>query len=441
MLKKVIYILAIVILQFLNIYPQPTWEKIKTPTNFNLLKVCYLDSLNCWVAGDSGVIMFSADQGGNWQIQNSGVSNYISDIFFLNENLGWALTFEVEGSNSDIRSKILITSDGGSNWEISYYRNLNVILTTIYFQDSLNGWVGSKPSGISFTQDGGYSWFESTIDTGVFSHLPVEQIGFSSSKYGFAVGGHVDAIGAVWSTSDSGKIWMPHGIGPDLFLDYIFLDSTTVISLTAELEGYYPTAILKFNLFDNSWDYINTPEYVYVTGLSLRTPTEIWGTIGRKLSSFIVSNNSGKSWQLIDTPDSLITLDIDFADSLHGIAVGYGGSILKYIPEIPVSVESTSSEIPEIFILDQNYPNPFNPSTKISWQTPVNGWQTLKVYDVLGNKIATLVDEYKPAGNYEVEFNVVQSAAADIPAIASGIYFYQLKTENYFETKKMLLLK
>jgi photosystem II stability/assembly factor-like uncharacterized protein len=438
MLKKVIYISAIAILQFLNIYPQPTWEKIKTPTNFNLLKVCYLDSLHCWVAGDSGVIMFSSDQGDNWEIQNSRVSNYISDIFFLNENLGWALTFEVEGGNSDIRSKILRTIDGGSNWEISYYRNLNVILTTIYFQDSLNGWVGSKPSGISFTKDGGYSWFESIIDTGAFSHLPVEQIGFSSSKYGFAVGGHVDAIGAVWSTSDSGKIWMPHGIGPDLFLDYIFLDSTTVISLTAELEGYYPTAILKFNLLDNSWDYIDTPEYVYVTGLSLRTPTEIWGTIGRTVSNFIVSNNSGTSWQLVDTHDSLTTLDIDFADSLHGIAAGKGGYILKYIPEKPVSVENVDSQIALDFILEQNYPNPFNPATKIRWECPISGHNTLKVYDVLGIEIATLVDEYKPAGNYEVEFIVGQDSSPDI---ASGIYFYQLKTENYFETKKMLLLK
>ena len=96
MFKKIIYILTIVLLQFLSSYPQPTWEKIKTPTDFNLLKVFYLDSLHCWVAGDSGVIMFSGDQGDTWQIQNSGVSNYISDIYFLNASLGWAVTFELE---------------------------------------------------------------------------------------------------------------------------------------------------------------------------------------------------------------------------------------------------------------------------------------------------------------------------------------------------------
>lgn len=87
--------------------------------------------------------------------------------------------------------------------------------------------------------------------------------------------------------------------------------------------------------------------------------------------------------------------------------------------------------------LRQNYPNPFNPSTKISWQSPVSNWQTLKVYDVLGNEVASLVDEYKPAGKYEVEFE----ALSGIRHPVSGIYFYQLKVGNYSDTKKMLLLK
>ena len=88
---------------------------------------------------------------------------------------------------------------------------------------------------------------------------------------------------------------------------------------------------------------------------------------------------------------------------------------------------------PKEFLLQQNYPNPFNPSTKISWQSPVSGWQRITVYDVLGNKVATLVDEYRNAGNYEVEFN-----ASNLP---SGVYFYQLQAGDYLETKKMILLK
>ncbi len=96
------------------------------------------------------------------------------------------------------------------------------------------------------------------------------------------------------------------------------------------------------------------------------------------------------------------------------------------------SVDETQIN-PGNFLLHQNYPNPFNPSTIISWQSPVSSYQTLKVFDILGNEVATLVDEFKPAGKYEVEFD-----ASEIP---SGVYFYQLKTENFIETKKMILLR
>ena len=101
-----------------------------------------------------------------------------------------------------------------------------------------------------------------------------------------------------------------------------------------------------------------------------------------------------------------------------------------YPPLVSVDDDRT---LPSKFSLSQNYPNPFNPNTKISWQTPVGSWQTLKIYDVLGNEVSTLVDEYKPAGTYEVTWY-----AESLP---SGVYFYQLKTENYIETKKMILLK
>ena len=85
------------------------------------------------------------------------------------------------------------------------------------------------------------------------------------------------------------------------------------------------------------------------------------------------------------------------------------------------------------FELKQNYPNPFNPTTKIKYQIPQLSFVTIKVYDVLGNEISTLVKEEKPQGSYEVEFK-----ATNFP---SGIYFYRLQAGNFVETKKMLLLK
>ena len=94
-------------------------------------------------------------------------------------------------------------------------------------------------------------------------------------------------------------------------------------------------------------------------------------------------------------------------------------------------------ELPKEFSLSQNYPNPFNPNTKISWQSPIGSWQTLKVYGMLGKEVATLVDEFRPAGSYEVEF---KSAVGSFQ-LASGMYFYRLKAGDFVETKKMILIK
>jgi hypothetical protein len=93
--------------------------------------------------------------------------------------------------------------------------------------------------------------------------------------------------------------------------------------------------------------------------------------------------------------------------------------------------------LPAEYALYQNYPNPFNPSTVISYQIPVSSNVTLKIYDVLGNEVITLVDDFKPAGKYEVEFNPASSSKNP----ASGIYFYQLKAGDFSETKQMLFLK
>jgi hypothetical protein len=112
---------------------------------------------------------------------------------------------------------------------------------------------------------------------------------------------------------------------------------------------------------------------------------------------------------------------------------------------IPLDVEEYFNTVSD-FILFQNYPNPFNPSTNIGFRISDFGFVSLKVYDVLGIEIATLVNEEKPAGSYEVEFSVSQDSSPDIasrqtPTLSSGVYFYQLKAGSFVETKKMILLR
>ncbi len=102
--------------------------------------------------------------------------------------------------------------------------------------------------------------------------------------------------------------------------------------------------------------------------------------------------------------------------------------------DVVVPVEGDNKPvIPIEIVLEQNYPNPFNPSTSISYKINNAQYVSLKIYDVIGNEVATLVDEYEPVGVYNVEWN-----ASNYP---SGVYFYQLKTEGFVETKKMILMK
>ncbi|MBT8378419.1 MAG: T9SS type A sorting domain-containing protein [Ignavibacteria bacterium] len=96
-------------------------------------------------------------------------------------------------------------------------------------------------------------------------------------------------------------------------------------------------------------------------------------------------------------------------------------------------LNSELEQIPTVIALNQNYPNPFNPATIIKYSIPGRSFISLKIYDVLGNEISTIVNEEKPAGSYEIEF-----AATNLP---SGVYFYQLKAGDFIETKKMVLMK
>jgi len=121
--------------------------------------------------------------------------------------------------------------------------------------------------------------------------------------------------------------------------------------------------------------------------------------------------------------DSLPFIEIDPL-SIHGLETKLTDDIVSAEDEEFIPTEIT---------LKQNYPNPFNPSTSIQYTISNQQFVSLKVYDILGNEVATLVNSEKPAGVYEVEWN-----AANVP---SGVYFYQLKTGSFVQTKKMLLLK
>jgi hypothetical protein len=92
-----------------------------------------------------------------------------------------------------------------------------------------------------------------------------------------------------------------------------------------------------------------------------------------------------------------------------------------------------NEQTPKEYSLGDNYPNPFNPSTTINYSLPVDEKVVLKVYDILGKEVAILVNEQKPAGNYQIKFNA--------SLLSSGVYIYKLQAGDFISSKKMLLLK
>jgi len=189
---------------------------------------------------------------------------------------------------------------------------------------------------------------------------------------------------------------------------------------------------------------------------------------GTYLSSlyYSFSENNGQTWSLNEQLSDAFDPHLgwpqqnkmgDYFDMISddsGVSLAWAGTFngeqdVYYgrISQTPVAVdnEQDGNGMPGKFSLSQNYPNPFNPSTKIRFTVPkvsLSGVEgslvTLKVYDVLGNEISTLVNEAKTAGVYEVEFN---SHSGEVRNLTSGIYFYKLQAGNFVETKKMILMK
>ncbi len=138
---------------------------------------------------------------------------------------------------------------------------------------------------------------------------------------------------------------------------------------------------------------------------------------------WISINNLGSSWE------NMTFFDFN-SEMLNSISVFNYGSV------------TNENNISDSFRLDQNYPNPFNSSTIISYQLPFAGHITLKIFDLLGREIVTLIDEFKNAGTYNSQFSIINlPAGRQGSQLSSGVYFYTLKAGDFFQSRKMILLK
>lgn len=348
------------------------------------------------------IIMKTTNSGDSWIVQD--INNYLSKILCIDTLNVVALT----------DYGILKSTNGGISWLFSQTPNSGYL--DLFFLDANNGFVVGSNGTIIKTTNGGVNWTEQT--SGTFYYL--YSVFFTDSSTGWISGEY----GTILKTTDGGINWNPLNSGAVTLLgDIYFVDSENGYAISP-FEG----AVYKSTDGGNSWNYQFSGTYNLKDISFVDKNNGI--VIGGYQGEISLTTDAGATWALQKngTYNNLIAVS---RAGYNWVAVGDFGTILKSTYNL-VSVEE-EDQIPASFELGQNYPNPFNPSTKIIYQIPEANLVTLKVYDVLGSELATLVNEEKSTGSYEVEFIA--------SALSSGIYFYRLQAGKFTETKKLVLLK
>jgi len=374
------------------------------------------------VAGTNGAIYYFT-----WDATNLYLGLQAPDVA-ANSSQRWVYFY------IDSDPQLIATNGTGTTTGITYNTQQPILPFTANYHyrwrtdngysnlQAFNGtsWVDGNQSGVSAFQSGQYVEFQ----------IPLSNLGSPTQIY--ILGAMInEAAFAEWTyymtpinngsdgydmdfTSRFGFPLSP-GISPD---NPAYVDAI----LPVELTSFSATTIGKDVKL--SW---NTATEVNNFGFEIergsRTSTSLSVTNWEKIG-FVNGNgnsNSPKDYSFVD--DKVVAGKYSYRLK----QIDNDGQF-EYSKTIEIDVNGTKK-----FKLTQNYPNPFNPTTKISWQSPAASWQTLKVYDVLGNEVRVLVNEFREAGNYEINFD-----ASNLP---SGVYIYKLQAGEFIQTRKMTLLK
>jgi len=191
--------------------------------------------------------------------------------------------------------------------------------------------------------------------------------------------------------------------------------------------------ILRKSMSDTAWREVSTSNLRDGTLLGVSAPSAYVIYVCGSNGMIYKSSNGGDTWldQTVQTGRNVNA--IFFYDEKHGFAVGDSGLILYTSNGGLTGVGDRGGFHPMNFVLEQNYPNPFNSSTTISFGLPLRSFVSLKIFDLIGREVVTLVSETLPAGNHLRQWN-----ALNMP---SGVYFYRLQAGSFTETSKLVLLR
>ncbi|QQS60153.1 T9SS type A sorting domain-containing protein [Candidatus Falkowbacteria bacterium] len=393
-------------------------------TNF-LFDVHFVNASTGYVALNNGSYLKTSNSGVSWNEFSSGSPKFITSFFFINEDKGFAV-----GESG----RVFKTTNSGLNWQIS--SPAEQTLRNIYFLDFLNGYAVGDFSTVIKTTNGGESWFNQIVSSGDALFTDVM---FVDGKGYITV---ATSLTNLFVSTNNGINWTDGKIrGGSIHSKAIDFHAQSGYFAGYEIvPGTYHPLIFKTSNNGETWNeyIIESRGQLYDIAVSPIDPNKACA-VGQYVDDLMYGNkalimrtiNGGETWT--EEPWGVNGDEFKGVDATSNdfFIVGRNGVILK--TSHSVGIFPINNEIPLGYFLSQNFPNPFNPSTKINFSIPKSGKVKLSVFNMVGKEVVVLLDQSLSAGNYTADF--------DASNLTSGVYFYTLQSENFTETKRMVLVK
>jgi len=399
----------------------------------DLLAIDFYDENHGWIVGHPGRLLYTTNGGKLWKEKSIDFFPFepFGDIEFKDLNNGWIL---------DTRPKnILHTSDGGESWETQTVDpGASGMFTKIFVKDNGDIWISGE--GLYKSTNNGETWQKHDING-----LWLTDVLFTNDTLGFATAWY-----SSYRTTDGGDTWelIPEIGGSDINGIHFADDSTGWIKIKNGRTLYYTTnggetwesnKDLPYTILALRFINRNEGWYSYDLNNIYKTTDGGW-TWENKIPDFWCFKYSTISpWKFND--DFEIIWDINFITKDHGWFIGRFGLLVEYKREVITEQDINNNEeplTPEFFNLTQNYPNPFNTETTIKYDVKENARTVIKIYNIQGQEIKTLINEDKYAGSYYVKWNGRDNSGA---VVSSGIYICTMKTNKYVKSIKLVFIK
>ncbi|MBS1494795.1 MAG: T9SS type A sorting domain-containing protein [Bacteroidetes bacterium] len=422
MRKLILCLLLFVMLS--SVKAQPGWNlQFSSDTVSGFYYVGFPD-ISKGYALRAGQVFKTSNLGLSWQIYTFPRALFYT-AYFLNKDTAYSV-----GSTG---GTLIRTYSGGTAWDSLYEFPADIV--SLKFFDVNTGFAGSYQGKVYKTTNKGVSWSMvlqviEDLDTRIESfYFPNSSTGLACASTYISAGPFSSYSTRIYKTTDGGANW-----ATNYLLNGIYI---TEMKFADENTGYGSTlfsGVVKTTNGGVNWSQVYTSGQINCIEVLSASRVYIPGA---------VTTNGGATWQTQSLPESSFFLrSICFVNINTGFIVGgripNDGStakILKTTDGGVIAVQQISSVVPDKYSLKQNYPNPFNPTTRINYELRNTNYVSLKVFDLLGKEVGTLVNEKQNAGSYAVDFN---SAEFNLP---SGIYFYTLNAGEFKETRKMILIK